>query len=124
MICICIRTSLVSLSPLVWLVGSPTPPRPTSSHPTPPHPLPTPCPTGGDLYSALRRHPQALAWGRLGRRVLLDVALGLNHLHRWAGMWLGKSEQLMRARDSAIARMYRLCFHCMRIFLINALCPM
>ncbi|KAL4424682.1 hypothetical protein ABPG77_004489 [Micractinium sp. CCAP 211/92] len=36
---------------------------------------------GGDLYSALRRHPQALAWGRLGRRVLLDVALGLNHLH-------------------------------------------
>ncbi|KAL4420423.1 hypothetical protein ABPG75_010079, partial [Micractinium tetrahymenae] len=38
---------------------------------------------GGDLYTALRRHPQALAWGRLGRKVLLDVALGLNYLHRW-----------------------------------------
>lgn len=41
---------------------------------------------GGDLYSALRRHPQALAWDRLGRKVLLDVALGLNYLHRyWPG---------------------------------------
>lgn len=44
--------------------------------------LPFPLP-GGDLYSALRRHPEALAWGRLGRKVALDVALGLNYLHRW-----------------------------------------
>ncbi|EFN52644.1 hypothetical protein CHLNCDRAFT_138527 [Chlorella variabilis] len=38
---------------------------------------------GGDLYTALRRHPAALRWERLGRRVALDVALGLNYLHRW-----------------------------------------
>lgn len=36
---------------------------------------------GGDLYTVLRRHPAAMAWGRLGRKVALDVALGLNHLH-------------------------------------------
>ena len=46
----------------------------------PPHRT-TPCHAGGDLYTALQRHPEALRWERLGRRVALDVALGLNHLH-------------------------------------------
>lgn len=36
---------------------------------------------GGDLYTALRRHPETMAWDRLGRKVALDVALGLNYLH-------------------------------------------
>lgn len=31
---------------------------------------------GGDLYTALRRHPDAMRWERLGRKVALDVALG------------------------------------------------
>lgn len=40
---------------------------------------------GGDLYSALRHHPETMAWDRLGRKVAMDVALGINHLHtRWA----------------------------------------
>ncbi len=36
---------------------------------------------GGDLYSALRHHPDTMKWERLGRKVALDVALGLNYLH-------------------------------------------
>ncbi|KAL6772273.1 hypothetical protein ACKKBG_A29590 [Auxenochlorella protothecoides x Auxenochlorella symbiontica] len=36
--------------------------------------------TGGDLYGALRRHPELLAWDKLGRKVALDVALGLHYL--------------------------------------------
>lgn len=35
---------------------------------------------GGDLYGALRRHPELLAWDKLGRKVALDVALGLHYL--------------------------------------------
>ena len=39
---------------------------------------------GGDLYSALRNHPDTMKWERLGRKVALDVALGINYLHtRW-----------------------------------------
>lgn len=36
---------------------------------------------GGDLYSALRHHAETMKWERLGRKVALDVALGLNYLH-------------------------------------------
>ncbi|KAK9786899.1 hypothetical protein WJX73_000622 [Symbiochloris irregularis] len=36
---------------------------------------------GGDLYSALRHHPDTMHWDRLGRKVAMDVALGINHLH-------------------------------------------
>eukprot|EP00775_Hariotina_reticulata_P009273 gene9273-9438_t len=36
---------------------------------------------GGDLYSALRHHSHTMRWERLGRKVALDVALGLNYLH-------------------------------------------
>ncbi|KAK9807719.1 hypothetical protein WJX72_007116 [[Myrmecia] bisecta] len=36
---------------------------------------------GGDLYSALRHHPETMRWERLGRKVALDVALGVNYLH-------------------------------------------
>jgi serine/threonine protein kinase len=36
---------------------------------------------GGDLYTALRQHSSMMAWERLGRKVALDVALGLNYLH-------------------------------------------
>ncbi|KFM24056.1 Serine/threonine-protein kinase CTR1 [Auxenochlorella protothecoides] len=36
---------------------------------------------GGDLYTALRRHPELLAWNNIGRKIALDVALGLNFLH-------------------------------------------
>lgn len=39
---------------------------------------------GGDLYSALRNHPETMRWDRLGRKVAMDVALGINYLHtRW-----------------------------------------
>ncbi|KDD72070.1 protein tyrosine kinase, partial [Helicosporidium sp. ATCC 50920] len=36
---------------------------------------------GGDLYSTLRRQPHVMAWRTLGRRVALDIALGLHYLH-------------------------------------------
>ena len=36
---------------------------------------------GGDLYSALRHHPDTMRWDRLGRKVATDVALGINYLH-------------------------------------------
>ena len=36
---------------------------------------------GGDLYSALRHHPDTMRWDKLGRKVALDVALGINYLH-------------------------------------------
>lgn len=36
---------------------------------------------GGDLYTALRHHAETMRWDRLGRKVALDVALGLNYLH-------------------------------------------
>lgn len=36
---------------------------------------------GGDMYHALRVHPHLMAWNVLGRKVALDIALGLNHLH-------------------------------------------
>lgn len=36
---------------------------------------------GGDLYSALRHHPETMRWEKLGRKVALDVALGINYLH-------------------------------------------
>ena len=39
------------------------------------------CCQGGDLYSALRHHSETMKWERLGRKVALDVALGLNYLH-------------------------------------------
>ena len=38
-------------------------------------------PTGGDLFSAIRRHPDLMKWDRLGKRVAKDVALGLHYLH-------------------------------------------
>lgn len=34
-----------------------------------------------DLYSALRKQPEQFRWERLGRKIALDVALGLNYLH-------------------------------------------
>lgn len=34
-----------------------------------------------DLYTALRKSPETLRWERLGRKIALDVALGLNYLH-------------------------------------------
>lgn len=40
---------------------------------------------GGDLYSALRHHSETMKWERLGRKVALDVALGLNYLHAQVG---------------------------------------
>lgn len=40
---------------------------------------------GGDLYTALRHHPETMKWERLGRKVALDVALGLNYLHAQVG---------------------------------------
>jgi hypothetical protein len=40
---------------------------------------------GGDLYTALRQHPATLRWERLGRKVAVDVALGLNYLHAQVG---------------------------------------
>ena len=36
---------------------------------------------GGDLYTALRCHPDRMRWDRLGKKVALDTALGINHLH-------------------------------------------
>lgn len=36
---------------------------------------------GGDLYHALRNHPALMRWECLGRKVALDIALGINHLH-------------------------------------------
>lgn len=36
---------------------------------------------GGDLYSALRHHPETMKWDKLGKKVALDVALGINYLH-------------------------------------------
>ena len=36
---------------------------------------------GGDLYSALRHHPETMRWEKLGKKVALDVALGINYLH-------------------------------------------
>ena len=33
------------------------------------------------MYSMLKRCPELLAWEKLGKRIALDVALGLNHLH-------------------------------------------
>lgn len=36
---------------------------------------------GGDLYTALRHHPETMRWDRLGRKVALDIALGMNYLH-------------------------------------------
>lgn len=33
------------------------------------------------MYSMLKRCPELLAWTKLGRRIALDVALGLNYLH-------------------------------------------
>ena len=36
---------------------------------------------GGDLYSALRHHPETMRWDRLGKKVALDTALGINYLH-------------------------------------------
>lgn len=33
------------------------------------------------MYSALRNHPETMRWERLGRKVALDVALGINYLH-------------------------------------------
>ena len=36
---------------------------------------------GGDVYSTLKRCPELLSWDKLGRRIALDVALGLNYLH-------------------------------------------
>lgn len=57
-------------------------------HLTPPHRRRTPptsplttAPKGGDLYTALRHHAETMRWERLGRKVALDVALGLNYLH-------------------------------------------
>ena len=38
-------------------------------------------PAGGDMYSMLKRCPELLAWTKLGKRIALDVALGLNYLH-------------------------------------------
>jgi hypothetical protein len=40
---------------------------------------------GGDLYTALRHHSETMRWDRLGRKVALDVALGLNYLHAQVG---------------------------------------
>ena len=37
---------------------------------------------GGDLYSALRHHPETMRWDRLGKKVALDTALGINYLHK------------------------------------------
>ena len=36
---------------------------------------------GGDLYAALRHHPETMRWDKLGKKVALDVALGINYLH-------------------------------------------
>ena len=36
---------------------------------------------GGDLYSALRHHKETMRWDVLGKKVALDVALGINYLH-------------------------------------------
>ena len=36
---------------------------------------------GGDVYSTLKRCPGLLAWDKLGKRIALDTALGLNYLH-------------------------------------------
>lgn len=36
---------------------------------------------GGDLYTALRSHPETMRWERLGKKVMLDIALGMNYLH-------------------------------------------
>ena len=41
---------------------------------------------GGDLYSALRHHPETMRWDRLGRKVATDVALGINYLHTRCGV--------------------------------------
>ena len=44
------------------------------------------------MYSTLKRCPELLAWDKLGRRIALDVALGLNYLHsRCASSALGVS---------------------------------
>ena len=39
------------------------------------------CCAGGDMYTALKRTPQVLAWNRLGASIAQGVALGLNYLH-------------------------------------------
>ena len=57
-------------------------PQPPQHHPDPdPSTRPPPAPQGGDLYTALRHHADTMRWERLGRKVALDIALGLNYLH-------------------------------------------
>lgn len=36
---------------------------------------------GGDLYTAMRHHRDTMRWEQLGKKVALDVALGINYLH-------------------------------------------
>eukprot|EP00210_Caulerpa_lentillifera_P003269 g3120.t1 len=36
---------------------------------------------GGDLYTVIRNHKDTMRWDRFGKKVALDVALGLNYLH-------------------------------------------
>eukprot|EP00210_Caulerpa_lentillifera_P007764 g7409.t1 len=36
---------------------------------------------GGDLYTVMRKHRETMRWERFGKKVALDVALGLNYLH-------------------------------------------
>ena len=36
---------------------------------------------GGNLFMALRRSPHLFAWDKIGRKIALEVALGLNYLH-------------------------------------------
>ncbi|KAK9792727.1 hypothetical protein WJX73_008655 [Symbiochloris irregularis] len=57
---------------------------------------------GGDMYSALRRCPELMAWGHMGRRIAIDVALGLNYLHSRRPAWMHrdlKSPNVLLTRE-------------------------
>lgn len=53
----------------------PPPPPAWCSHDAPCRLAPCPLPPGGDLYRALRRHPDAMRWERLGRKVRWGLQL-------------------------------------------------
>lgn len=55
---------------------------------------------GGDLYSALRHHPDTMRWDRLGKKVAHDTALGINYLHtRCASPLFLVSDNMLGHRD-------------------------
>ena len=54
------------------------------------------------MYTALRRCPELMAWNKMGRRIAIDVALGLNYLHSRRPAWMHrdlKSPNVLLTRE-------------------------